>query len=430
MSISQTPAYNLKAVLKETGIAADTLRAWERRYGLPMPERTSGGHRLYSQRDIETIKWLMRQQAEGLSISRAVDLWNEQTASGSDPLAGTVPSGPAVPSGGSLDTAREEWVRACLDFDESAADQAVNQAFAMHPLEDVVTQVIQRGLREIGDKWYVHEASVQQEHFASALAQRRLDGLVAASPPPTRPRCVLIGCTPGERHTISALLLSLLLRRRGLPVIYLGADVPVMQFAETVGKVQPALVVLISQQLHTAGNLRNVAASLIKSRLPVTYGGRIFNLLPELRELIPAHFLGETIPEAVHNIELLLSDGPKTPAVIPPVNEHQDTALLFRRNRPMIELNAMAEANKLGLPFEYINQSIQYMGDNLQSVLLLGRLDALHLELDWLRGILLQHGADQTGLNPFLLAYAASIDSTMGHAGRPIAQWLAGQAGE
>src|SRR5512135_1445287 len=91
---STTPAFNLKVVLKETGLGADTLRAWERRYGLPVPQRTQGGHRLYSQRDIETIKWLMARQAEGLSISRAVDLWNKQNASGSDPLAGTTPSTP------------------------------------------------------------------------------------------------------------------------------------------------------------------------------------------------------------------------------------------------------------------------------------------------------------------------------------------------
>ena len=57
---STTPAFNLKVVLKETGLAADTLRAWERRYGLPSPNRTAGGHRLYSQRDIETVKWLMK----------------------------------------------------------------------------------------------------------------------------------------------------------------------------------------------------------------------------------------------------------------------------------------------------------------------------------------------------------------------------------
>src|SRR5512135_2617634 len=85
---STTPAFNLKVVLKETGLGADTLRAWERRYGLPVPRRSAGGHRLYSQRDIETIKWLMQQQAEGLSISRAVESWNEQLASGLDPLAG------------------------------------------------------------------------------------------------------------------------------------------------------------------------------------------------------------------------------------------------------------------------------------------------------------------------------------------------------
>src|ERR1043165_1858873 len=85
---STTPAFFLKVVLKETGLGADTLRAWERRYGLPVPNRSAGGHRLYSQRDIETIKWLMKRQAEGLSISRAVDLWNEQIASGVDPLVG------------------------------------------------------------------------------------------------------------------------------------------------------------------------------------------------------------------------------------------------------------------------------------------------------------------------------------------------------
>lgn len=68
--VSTTPAFNLKVVLKETGIAADTLRAWERRYGLPMPQRSAGGHRLYSQRDIETIKWLTNLLVErNISVS-------------------------------------------------------------------------------------------------------------------------------------------------------------------------------------------------------------------------------------------------------------------------------------------------------------------------------------------------------------------------
>ena len=64
----------------------DTLRAWERRYGLPQPERTSGGHRLYSQRDVDTVKWLLARQREGMRIRGAVALWRGLQAEGRDPL--------------------------------------------------------------------------------------------------------------------------------------------------------------------------------------------------------------------------------------------------------------------------------------------------------------------------------------------------------
>src|SRR5688572_4551244 len=148
-----TPAFNLKVVLKETGIAADTLRAWERRYGLPMPQRSAGGHRLYSQRDIETIKWLMKRQEDGLSISRAVDLWNEQIASGADPLADLVQTTPilaiTVPPKSpdtTLDSLRAQWVEACLGFSESTAEQVLNQAFSMFPVAAVCLEVLQRGM--------------------------------------------------------------------------------------------------------------------------------------------------------------------------------------------------------------------------------------------------------------------------------------------
>ena len=62
MALSKTPIYNLKVVLKETGLKPDVLRAWERRYGIPTPERSQGGHRLYSEFDIALLKWLVVRQ--------------------------------------------------------------------------------------------------------------------------------------------------------------------------------------------------------------------------------------------------------------------------------------------------------------------------------------------------------------------------------
>ena len=69
---STAPVFNTKAVARETGVPADTFRAWERRYGMPRPQRTPGGHRLYSERDIAIIRWLRDRTDEGVNISHAV----------------------------------------------------------------------------------------------------------------------------------------------------------------------------------------------------------------------------------------------------------------------------------------------------------------------------------------------------------------------
>ena len=426
MSISNTPTFNLKAVIKETGIAADTLRAWERRYGLPMPDRTPGGHRLYSQHDIEIIKWLMAKQREGLSISRAVDLWNDLTASGQNPLPAPVTQLALVPSV-NLDTVRQSWLDACLDFNESAAEQVLNQAFALYPLETVCVEILQRGLNEIGEMWYHANATVQQEHFASALAQRRLDALIAAAAPPTRPQTILIGCTVNEQHTFTPLLFALLLRRRGLRVVYLGANVPIQRFNETLQTVKPNLVILSAQLLQTANGLRETAEQLQVSQTRVAYAGRIFNLLPELRKRIPAHFLGESIQEAIQSVETLLTSETPLEGVEPVGKQAIALSKSFIRSQPMIDTYTLTETIKIGIPSEFSLIAIQQLGKNLASALSLGDLDALHIEMDWIRGLLHEHEQQPESLGDFMSAYAKSVDIAMGVEGQPISDWLRSQ---
>ena len=427
MSISTTPTFNLKVVLKETGLAADTLRAWERRYGLPMPQRTPGGHRLYSQRDIETIKWLMAKQREGLSISRAVDLWNELSASGQDPLPAPVKQMISSPSA-NLDAVRQAWLEACLNFNENTVEQVLNQAFALHPLETVCIEVLQRGLSEIGEMWYRAEASVQQEHFTSALAQRRLDALITAAPPPTRPQTILIGCTPGEQHTFTPLLLSLLLRRRGLKVVYLGANVPIQRFNETLISVKPHRIILSAQQLQSANGLRETAAYLNANGGQVAYGGRVFNLIPELRNRIPAHFLGESIQEAMQSIETLLTSDISPEGIVPVSHQDMSLSKLFIHNRPMIDTYALTQAVKIGIPIEFSTIAIQQLGSDIASALSLGYIEALATEMEWIKGLLQEHLQSAESLGSFLSAYATAVDSVMGIEGKTISDWLRNQA--
>src|SRR6202140_3179078 len=72
---SDVPLFNAKAVVQQTGIAAPTLRAWERRYTILSPERAQNTYRLYSERDIALIGWLKDRVDAGMSISQAVSLF-------------------------------------------------------------------------------------------------------------------------------------------------------------------------------------------------------------------------------------------------------------------------------------------------------------------------------------------------------------------
>jgi len=310
--MEKEPFYNLKAVLRQTGLKADTLRAWERRYGLPSPKRSEGGHRLYSRREIETIKWLIARQEEGLSISRAVDLWEQIRAQGRDPLSSSLPEPAAaapVLSGETVAELRQEWTSACLDYDEQRAEQVLAQAFALYPPETVALELLQKAASQIGDAWFRGEITVQQEHFCSGLAVRRLQALIMGAPPPSRPGRIVIACPPHEEHVISLLVLTFLLRRRGFEVIYLGANVPLERLETLVQAARPQLVILAAQLQDTAATLQEMASSLRRAGVRVAYGGLAFNLAPDLRQRVAGHFLGETVDQALPAIDALL-EGP------------------------------------------------------------------------------------------------------------------------
>jgi methanogenic corrinoid protein MtbC1 len=435
MSISKSPAYNLKAVLKETGISADTLRAWERRYGLPLPQRTAGGHRLYSEYDIQTIKWLMARQGEGLSISRAVDMWNEHNTSGLDPLADsaskvvTATSAVYPVSGTSLDALRRQWLEACLNFNETEAEEVLNQAFAMYPVEKVCTDVLQRGMSEVGEYWYENRASVQQEHFASALAMRRLDTLLSASPKPTRDQTVLLGCPSSEWHTFTPLLLALFLRRRGLNVIYLGANVPAERFEETVIAVHAGLVILVAQTLTSAAALHATAQSLSSMNVPVGFGGRIFNLHPSIIDHVPGHYLGNSVDAALDQVDSLLKGN--KPKVRPKMIsiEYQSALTSFTSQRLHIEstIKEMTQPHPI-LSAEGINTGIHFLGDNIAAALQLGDMGHVTAELDWLKVLMQSHQRPASELADFMENYSHAVEKHINGQGAPIKAWLKEQA--
>lgn len=430
-SYKTEPVYNMKVVARETGMKADTLRAWERRYDLPKPDRTSGGHRLYSERDVEIIKWLMERQEEGLSISRAVELWRSLEADGQDPLRDMAyqPAEPSVapaelPLGSAIAELREAWVTACLDFDELAAERVLVHAFALYPPQTVCIQILQKGLARIGELWHRNRATVQQEHFASALAIRRLDVLVEAAPWPNRPARILIGCPPEEEHTFGPLLLTLMLRRAGWDVLYLGANVPVSRFESTVRSVEPHLVILTAQQLRTAATLWDVAQVLQDEEVPLAFGGLIFNRTPALRRRIAGHFLGERLEDTLPAVERLLTTRQPVPEVTPASASYRQALAHYREQQADVEAQVWHTSKPDSIISGHLATANHYLADNIAAALKLGEMDFLEPELVWVETLIQNYDMDSGLLSRYLHAYHDALEAHLDERGRPILEWF------
>jgi methanogenic corrinoid protein MtbC1 len=431
--MSKEPAYNLKVVMRETGIKADTLRAWERRYGLPHPERTAGGHRLYSTYDIEMIKWLMARQGDGMRIHQAVNLWNSLEQSGTDPLASALQTSSSLGratarfdrlSGSTLDVIRQEWISACMAFDEASAESIISQAFARYPLETVCLEVLRKGISEIGTLWYRGESTVQQEHFASALAIRRINTLISAAPPASRHGRILVGCPAGEDHTFSPLLITLFLRFRGWDVIYLGANVPSNRWTATIQRSNPNLIVLSAQQLTSAASLFEMAVQARELNIPVAYGGLIFNTIPALRKRIPGYFIGESLDDAALNSEQLLTT-PQVLQDIAPVGERYHLALkLYIEKLQLIESHIWENTQTNGLKEHYLSHANNFLAQDITAALRLGDLNFIQPDLHWISKLLENFEMHPDLLTKYLEIYRQGVAAHLDEGAQPITAWL------
>jgi methanogenic corrinoid protein MtbC1 len=304
---SDTPLFNTKAVVRQTGVPAPTLRAWERRYGALAPQRGDNDYRLYSERDIAIIRWLREQVENGLSISQAIallrtitppaaPLWNQQqreplSAPGAaEPLdTPEVMSAPAedaslvsLHAGEPVTRLTRQLIQALAHLDEASAASLLAQAFALFPVEQVIEQVIEPILSRIGDEWAVGQISVTVEHFTTTIVRSQLGALYRSEPTPPSGPLVLVGCAPEELHEIGALILALMLRRQraGLRVVYLGQNIEPTHLMESVQALRPTAVCLSAAlREHTKGiaDISHTLAALPADQRPyLIFGGRAF----------------------------------------------------------------------------------------------------------------------------------------------------------
>ncbi len=322
---SDTPLFNTKAVVRQTGIPAPTLRAWERRYDILTPRRGANDYRLYSERDIATIIWLHARIESGLTISQAIALLRslEPVRKGSrrthtvetpaQPTPTIEPAAPVAPAESgvlSLERLSDTLLRQFINLDEAGALWEMTQAFAVYSVEDVCIPLLAPTLVRLGELWSEGAVSVTVEHFASALIRGRLESLYRSAPMTTTGPLVLVGSAPGELHDLGSLMLALFLRRAALRVVYLGQSVEATSLITTIGRLRPAGLALSASLPSQAETLVEMGRQLAALEdVPTKYfvGGRAFVSEPGLVRRARGYYIGLDAHEAALEIKRRLS---------------------------------------------------------------------------------------------------------------------------
>jgi DNA-binding transcriptional MerR regulator len=162
-------------------VSPNTLRAWERRFGYPKPQRSPGKHRLYTHGEVAALRDALH---EGLSISSAVSRAREALSADTSVLVGALSS-----------------------FELDRADIAMEAALALRSVERSVEEVLLPSMHDIGQR---HGYDSAPWAFAAQWATDWLQRAQRLAPPPLRPAAVLIGDATHDELDVDALAMRAL----------------------------------------------------------------------------------------------------------------------------------------------------------------------------------------------------------------------------
>ena len=226
---------SIGALSRATGIPADTLRTWERRYGMPSPERKPSGHRLYPASLVAHLRRVAVLLSQGHRPGDILTLSPRQIASmlSLDHRAAPQTIEAAQPTSSVDDphASIELMLDAASHLEREPLIRELRANWTRRQPLEFLEQIVGPFLTEVGRAWRAKRIEIRHEHFASACVSDFLREVREPFDRVARGPRVAVALLPGDLHEGGLLMVSVLLASRGYRVVYLGANVPVDQIA-------------------------------------------------------------------------------------------------------------------------------------------------------------------------------------------------------
>lgn len=227
--------YTLNDLEVLTGIKAETIRIWERRYGILKAHRTATNRRWYTDEDLKRIINISILYQSGSKISKIALLKDSELAEKTSSVAES-----------SLHSTQiESLIVAMIDLNENSVNEILLRSVINSGFVETFTEVVFPFLRRVGVMWHTGSVNIGAEHFISNIFRRRLISSIDALPSPSSPKRkkIIMYLPENEMHEMGLLFYAYLLRSNGHEVMYLGQSTPLSAVAEVNRKWNSDLIV-------------------------------------------------------------------------------------------------------------------------------------------------------------------------------------------
>jgi DNA-binding transcriptional MerR regulator len=224
-------------------VPSATLRAWERRYGVPVPRRTASAYRLYTHEDVAQIQRMRELIEAGVSPAEAARVVLDSPIEGAVAPARVVPPPPVLDAAmlDGLATAQGRILEATVRWDAAAIDAELARLSMLLDAQTLYENIVSPVLVEVGERWARGEMSIAQEHLLSERVEITLRAALRALEHPDGP-VVVFACVDAELHVLGALGAALHFASQGARIVMLGAMTPPAAIADAVRSTRPRLV--------------------------------------------------------------------------------------------------------------------------------------------------------------------------------------------
>ena len=273
-----------------TGVPAATLRAWERRYGIPQPRRSTSAYRMYDDGDIEAIRELIELRDGGMSASEAARVVRERLSSREAVRAKVI-----ADAENPFDELRREMLQAVRAFDYAALEHALAKIMFVGNVSTIYERVLAPAMVEVGDLWHAGQISVGQEHMATQLLEGAARDMLRMLEINERARNVVLGCFATEEHALPVYGVAYRMVRWGFRPVMLGSRTPPSAIAAAVRGLEPVLVGLSLTIPPPPAETREYVENYVAAcgDVPLLVGGRA---AMDLRDVITES--GGVVPQS------------------------------------------------------------------------------------------------------------------------------------